>query len=151
MNINIKMDKCVFYIDENKRTVVCVINNTRDLVLNFFNIAFMDWDIPPKANVLFEPNSSVRQQLRLPERFEGKAVCSPEDTWDVEVGKLIAFNRAKYKLNTSFFKRAQLYVDIINNEFDKLITSVNKYGARLKRGAKTREEHIKKLAPNWNE
>ena len=151
MNINIKMDKCVFYIDENKRTVVCVINNTRDLVLDFFNIRFADWEMSSKADVLFEPNSSLRQKLRLPERFEGKAVCSPEDTWDVEVGKLIAFNRAKYKLNTSFFKRAQLYVDIINNEFDKLITSVNEYGARLERGAKTREEHIKKLAPNWNE
>lgn len=150
MNINIKMDKCVFYIDENKRTVVCVINNTRDLVLDFFNIRFMDWE-SPKANVLFKPNDYLRQKLRLPKRFEGKAVCSPEDTWDVEAGKLIAFNRAKYKLNTSFFKRAQLYVDIINNEFDKLITSVNEYGARLERGAKTREEHIKKLAPNWNE
>ena len=150
MNINIKMDKCVFYIDENKRTVVCIINNTRDLVLDFFNIRFRDWD-PPKANVLFEPNDYLRQKLRLPKRFEGKAVCSPEDTWDVEAGKLIAFNRAKYKLNTSFFKRAQLYVDIINNEFDKLITSVNEYGARLERGAEAREEHIKKLAPNWNE
>ena len=151
MNINIKMDKCVFYIDENKRTVVCVINNTRDLVLDFFNINFACWDMSLKANVCFEPNFSLRQKLRLPERFEGKAVCSPEDTWDVEAGKLIAFNRAKYKLNTSFFKRAQLYVDIINNEFDKLITSVNEYGARLEHGAKAREEHIKKLAPNWNE
>ncbi len=149
MNINIKMEDCKFFVDEEKRTVVCVIENTRNKVLDFFNISTI-WDRATQE-VTFDPNSVLYKKLCLPERFIGKAVCAPEDEWDEEVGRIIAFDRAKYKLNTSFFKRAQLYIDVINDKFNELINITNAYGAALEKGAERRKQHIKRLCPTFEE
>ena len=150
MDINIKMEDCRFFVDEEKRTVVCVIENTRKKVLDFFNIHSIIWNRTTQR-VTFEPNSALYKKLCLPERFIGKAVCAPEDEWNEEVGRILAFDRAKYKLNTSFFKRAQLYIDVINDEFNKLISITNAYGAALKKGTERRKQHIKRLYPTFEE
>lgn len=151
MNINIKMEDCRFFIDEEKRTVVCAIENTRNKVLDFFNINAINWEESPTQGVKFDPNNALYKKLCLPERFIGKAVCASEDEWNEEVGRILAFDRAKYKLNTSFFKRAQLYIDVINNEFNELIDITNAYGAALEKGAERRKQHIKRLCPTFEE
>ncbi len=151
MEINIKMDKCKFFVDEEKRTVVCVIENTRDLVLDFFNLKNVFWQDSPTNLVNIYVNYRLEHRLRLPERFVGKTVCADEDEWNEEVGRLIAFNRAKHKLNTSFFKRAQEFVTEVDIAFNNMISNVNEYGARLEVGANKRLEHIKRLAPDYEE
>ena len=149
MEINIKMDKCRFFVDEEKRTVICVIENTSSLVTDFFDISKIIWSNDPTHPVNIYPNYRLEKKLILPDRFTGKAVCAPEDEWNEEVGRLIAFDRAKEKLATSFFKRAQEYVTEIDTAFNDMITRVNEYGARLENGMKKRHQHIKRLAPDF--
>lgn len=151
MEINIKMKDCKFFVDEEKRTVVCKIENTSNLVFEFFNIDKITWDNDANRLVNIYPNYRLEKKLVLPDCFIGKAVCAPEDEWNEEVGRLIAFNRAKMKLNTSFFKRAQEYVTEIDAAFNDMVTRVNEYGARLSRGADKRLEHIKRICPTFEE
>ena len=149
MEINIKMDKCKFFVDEEKRTVVCVIENTRNLVYNFFNLSRWMDNIDFSSRVMISPCQELGKHMTLPDRFVGKAVCAAEDEWNEEVGRLIAFDRAKEKLATSFFKRAQEYVTEIDTAFNDMVTRVNEYGARLENGMKKRHQHIKRLAPDF--
>lgn len=151
MEINIKMKDCRFFVDEEKRTVICVIENTSNLVFEFFNINKITWDDDANRLVNIYPNYRLEKKLVLPDRFVGKAVCAPEDEWNEEAGRLIAFDRAKTKLNTSFFKRAQEYVTEVDITFNDMITSVNGYGERLSRGMERRHEHIKRICPTFEE
>lgn len=149
MEINIKMEDCKFFVDEEKRTVICVIENTSNLVRSFFNLNWWDEDTGPSHRVFITPLVKLNRRMILPDRFIGKAVCAPEDEWNEEAGRLIAFDRAKMKLNTSFFKRAQEYVTEIDIALGDMITKVNEYGARLSRGAEKRLEHIKRICPTF--
>lgn len=151
MEINIKMEDCKFFVDEEKRTVICVIENTSNLVRSFFNLNWWDEDTGPSHRVFITPLVKLNRRMILPDRFIGKAVCAPEDEWNEEAGRLIAFDRAKMKLNTSFFKRAQEYVTEIDIALGDMITKVNEYGARLSRGAEKRLEHIKRICPTFEE
>lgn len=151
MEINIKMEDCKFFVDEEKRTVVCVIENTENLVRDFFNIDYAIWDDFPGRSITFVPKGKIYGKMKMPARFTGKAVCSVDDEWNEEAGRLIAFDRAKYKLATSFFKRAQEYVTEIDVAFNELVSSVNEYGERIDNGANKRLEHIKRIAPNFEE
>jgi hypothetical protein len=109
------------------------------------------WDNDANRLVNIYPNYRLERKLVLPDRFIGKAVCAPEDEWNEEAGRLIAFDRAKTKLNTSFFKRAQEYVTEVDTAFNNMITSVNEYGERLGRGMEKRHEHIMRICPTFEE
>lgn len=78
----------------------------------------------------------------MPDRFVGVATCDENDEWDEEVGKSIAFSRAKYKLHNSFFKRANTFVNECDRTLSKLITSLNDYGEHLTLNAEKREKWI---------
>lgn len=134
MKINIKPKNCHFFIDENKRKVVCVIENTENLVNDFImgQTALNYWFLPDE----------VINKLIMPNRFSGVATCAPEDTWDIEVGKAIAFSRAKYKLNTSFFKRANYLVNEIDRRLGRVVESFNAYGEHVDRNNNKREKWI---------
>ena len=152
MEINVKMKDCRFFVDEEKRTVICVIENTSNLVRNFFDLNWWNENIGSSSRqVKFVPYGKLDEFMILPDRFVGKAVCAPEDEWNEEAGRLIAFDRAKTKLNTSFFKRAQEYVTEVDIAFNNMITSVNGYGERLSRGMEKRHEHIKRICPTFKE
>ncbi len=145
MDINIKMNDCQFYVDKDKRTVVCVIEDTEDLLFRFTGInSFFQ-------ESMFQPDKRFLKKLALPNRFTGKAVCSENDEWNEDVGKIIAFDRAKNKLNTSFFKRAQLLSDKVEEELMKLVSSFNDYGEKLEYGVSRRKQHLHKIAPNFEE
>ena len=107
----IKMSDCRFYVNKEERTIVCVIPNTNDMFLDFID---MHMDFP---NLEITPWGKLRKHtLNMPYSFMGKAVCAPEDEWDEEVGRMIAFSKAKDKCYKSFFK-AYLYI------FSSVITS----------------------------
>lgn len=146
MDINIGMDDCKFFVDEERRTVVCVIENTLNIVHSFFSLDTHDV-FNKNTPVFFEVSDALWVRLKMPDRFVGKAVCAPEDEWNEETGRLIAFDRAKHKFNVSFFKRAQLFVDMVDETFTKMVASVNKYGERLSLGENRRQEHIQRIAP----
>jgi hypothetical protein len=61
----------------------------------------------------------------------GKAVCAPDDEWNEETGKLIAFARAKDKCYKSFFKRANHFVQTIDRRLGDMIEQFNDFGMKL--------------------
>ena len=135
MNVDIKPRDCQFYVDEEKRKVICVIPNTAELFFNYIE----DFSLDVNASSKFWTN------LLMPHRFTGVATCSPEDTFDEETGRLIAFNKAKRKLNSSFFKRAQTFVNYIDDKFAEMIESFNTFGERLSNTTERRENKINEL------
>ena len=135
MKINIKPSRCNYFVNEEKGKVICVIPDTQYLFLDYIE----DFDL--KLNYY---NKLLRKMI-LPTQFVGIASCNKEDEFDVELGKRIAFNKAKAKLNNSFFKRAQYYINNVDEAFSKMVSSFNEYGSRLTANAERRDEAIKKL------
>jgi hypothetical protein len=76
--------KPVYYINEEKRIVVCVLN---------FDIYKLDW-LERKALMKLVP-SDVSHRDHLVVR--GIAKCNPSDTFDIEFGKRLAWVRAHRK------------------------------------------------------
>lgn len=139
MKINIKPSNCKFVINEEKRKVVCIIDDTESLVLDFLGFP---WDnkIPIK--------NDVADMLIMPNHFTGVATCAPEDKWDPEIGKAIAFSRAKFKVNSSFFKRANTLVNEIDRRLGEMVLSFNDYGRCLDANNKKREKWITERVGN---
>lgn len=125
----IKMSDCRFYVDEEAQTVVCVIavEGMEDMLIDFvsdnfhFNDICLDWAI----------NSRFYDHLKMPKSFMGKAVCSDEDEWDEEAGKLLAFKRAKTKFYNSFFKRANILMRALDNRLDDMVEAFGQLGLKI--------------------
>ena len=96
----IKMSQCKFYVDEEARTVVCVIPATTDLVQDFVEEHFDFTDLNINFGLTYD---WLARNLFMPRSFMGKAVCAADDEWDEKTGKLIAYSRAKDKCYKSFF------------------------------------------------
>ena len=135
----IKMSDCKFYVNEEERTVVCVIPNkihhkdgsitiVSKMVEDFIekNFRFNDIEFNFALNYYWQ-----EKNLEMPVSFMGKAVCAPEDEWDEELGRMIAFSRAKDKCYRSFFKRANIFVQTIDRRLGNIINTLNDFGIKL--------------------
>ena len=135
MDINVKQSDCKFYVDEENRKVICVIEDTSLLFLKYIEDFKLDLSESPK----------FWNNLVMPHRFVGIATCSENDTFNAETGKLIAFNKAKIKLTTSLFKRARVYISRIDDVFTDIVENFNNFGERVSANTDRREERIKAL------
>ena len=124
----IKMSDCKFYVDEEARTVICVISDTQDMVEDFIMTNFCFPDIDVRFSMSYR---WIAKQLKMPHSFMGKAVCSPEDEWNEETGRLIAYSRAKDKCYKSFFKRANRFIQTVDKHLNDMITIFNDFGMKL--------------------
>lgn len=134
MKINVKptSENVRFIVQPEGRKVVCIISNTHRYLEDFVDLWHNDWSAPWK----------VVDILTMPDHFVGVATCDENDEWNEEIGKAIAFSRAKYKLHNSFFKRANTFVNECDRALSKLITSLNDYGEHLSMNAGKREKWI---------
>ena len=134
----IKMSDCRFYVNEEERTVVCVIPKTKYMLEDFVKDHFRwnDFDFD------FGINYGYMESLYLPNSFMGKAVCAPEDEWDEELGRMIAFSRAKDKCYKSFFKRANRLVQTLDRRLGDMIEMFNDLGIKLNTKKNELEERI---------
>lgn len=135
----IKMSNCKFYVNEAERTVVCVIppyikdengecnSCTSAMVTEFIHDNFMF----PEIDFRYALENKLLDELVMPTSFIGKAVCSSEDEWDEETGKMIAFSRAKDKCYRSFFKRANKFVQAIDRRLGDMVDRFNDFGLQL--------------------
>ena len=135
----VKMKDCRFYVDENARIVICVIPDTRDMLLDFINDHFRwdDMDFWTATN-----GKLYSKDLKMPYSFMGKAVCAVEDEWNEETGRLIAFSRAKDKCYKSFFKRANRFVQAVDGHLNDMITLFNDFGLKLESKRENLQEKI---------
>jgi len=123
----IKMSDCRFYVDEAARTVVCVIPNTRTMVMDFIYEHF-DWADISMADSMC---NHMFKEISMSYSFMGKAVCAPGDEWNEETGRMIAFARAKDKCYKSFFKRANTFVQTVDKRLGDMIEMFNDFGLKL--------------------
>lgn len=124
----IKMSDCRFYVNEEERTVICVIPHTRDMVLDFIEDHFGNMS---NVNFYWAIRKGLEDKLIMPNSFVGKAVCAAEDEWNEETGRMIAFSRAKDKCYKSFFKRANMFVQVIDGGLGDMISMFNDFGMKL--------------------
>lgn len=145
MKINITKDKAQFIVNEDARKVVCIIDNTSYLFLDY---ADKNLKIRPDCDNVMIWNSNLSHlypKLKMPNKFVGIASCNPEDEFSVETGKLIAFTRAKDKIQNSFFKRANLYINTLDGWLNQAMDSINNYGKKLEINTKRRHKKIASL------
>ena len=138
MKHSIKREDVKYFVNEEKRTVVAVLEGTEDLFTDFIydnnglislNEHYYDFD----------------NRYRLPNRFVGIAKCSINDEWNEQLGKLIAFDRLKEKVNNSFIKCANKYVEDIDNDIDTFCRNTKAYLDKLALNSDRRRNLINQL------
>ena len=82
------------------------------------------------------------KQYKMPNKFVGRAVCGPDDVFDEKIGREIAFSRAKANYDRSFFKRAQRYVNHLDDKVDRIIGTINHEGKRMQDAHDYRQNKI---------
>ena len=137
----IKMSDCRFYVDESARTVVCVIPRTGNILTNFIDEHFRWNDIDVSEAISWQ-STKFRNELKMPHSFMGKAVCAPEDEWNEELGRKIAFSRAKDKCYKSFFKRANALVQTVDRRLGDMIELFNDFGVKLESKRQALQDQI---------
>ena len=136
--------KVNYIVKKDEGVVVCILNDTNYYFSDYIMARLLRQDyrdiVPSLHNEYFLKNS-----------YSGVARCAPGDEWNEELGRKIAFNKAKIKLNMAFFKRAQLYVDNVDREFNSILDAINGYGDRVEADTQKREEEIERLLNNSEE
>ena len=122
-----------------EKKVVCWIENTQ--------YAFVDF---VRENSRLNPlwytdEHKLDNKLKMPNKFVGVATCGPDDVWDEETGKLIAYDRMKKNLCRSFFKRANTYVHETDRYLQEICDKLNAYGDKLESNQEHREALIESI------
>lgn len=127
--------KVQYFINKEKGIVVARINDCKEDFICFLKETFWKNDF-----VNFHVKSY--DHFLMPNSFVGVAQLGENDVWDEELGKQIAYQRAKKKRDASFFKRVNMAVRWYERELDKLCDIFDAYGARLSNNASYRENKI---------
>lgn len=126
---NIHPNDCRYIINKDKRKIICIIDDTEKLFVKF---ADRNFKIPYYCtDSYFNKEESMYSKLLMPKRFWGIATCDENDLWDEEIGKKLAFSKAKDKLNNSFVKRANLYVHTFDKYLDSAVEMLNNVCGKL--------------------
>ena len=137
----IKMSDCRFYVNEEERVVVCVIPKTKYMVTDFIADHFRFGDIDFEMALDY----GKEKMLYMPHSFSGKAVCSKDDEWNEELGRMIAYSRAKDKCYKSFFKRANTFINMVDRRLGDMISMFNDFGIKLDTKKNELEEKIEDM------
>ena len=90
----------------------------------------------------------LHDKLLMPNKFVGIATCSPDDEWNPEIGKLIAYHRMKTNMSKSFFKHAEIYYKLMLKKVDETVDLINVYGNKLTANYNRRIETINQTVGN---
>jgi len=147
MKLTITMEDATFYVQEDKGKVVCVIPNTQGMARRFLED---NSKISPECDYYYAlqnggNSSKLYKELEMPNRFVGVASCAEGDTFDEDLGRTIAFHKAKDKLYKSMFKKFNMFVNEIDSYIDELTTVINNFGAKLSENSARREKYIQTL------
>lgn len=138
MKHNIRKEDVTYVVQSEQKKVIAYIEDTEWMFFKFVNENY-----PSTRNCWCD--SSLAAKLKMPNKFVGVATCGPDDVWDENVGRLIAFDRMKDNLNKSFFKRANTFVAEMEKRLDIFCDRVNGYGMKLETNMNRRKEIINKI------
>lgn len=133
MKLGVNKKNCRFYVDEVARVVVCVIPDTRFTFVHFIeknkNAYQIDLPFPYPYDEYYFPSS-----------ISAKAKCAPEDEWDEEYGRELAYQRAKEKYYRYFFNLTDKYFAYIEKQVSRCVELFDEVQARLNKKANTQNE-----------
>ena len=109
MSFEIRREDCQFFVNKEKRTVVCVIEDTCYTFINTIEKNFPFSILHGNPFYQGAKREALLQKCVMPNRFVGRAVCSEDDEWDEEFGKHLAYVRCALKVHKSFMKRANKF------------------------------------------
>lgn len=138
MKHSIRKEDVTYVVRPEQKKVIAYIEGTEWMFFKFVNENY-----PSTRNCWCD--SSLAAKLKMPNKFIGVATCGPDDVWDENVGRLIAFDRMKDNLNKSFFKRANTFVAEMEKRLDIFCDRVNAYGMKLETNMNRRKEIISKI------
>ena len=105
--------KVVYYIDEDKKTVACKMNDTKDEIIEKCVNNGTACVIP----------TGILYNLELKSNYSAKTTCLNEDTFDMEKGKRLAlvkmlskYYKDKEKTYENIINEIENYVEILRNE-----------------------------------
>lgn len=99
-----------YYINKDKRTVVCKIIGCCDIALRRLD----------KFAPHFDYYYRYIGEYDIPDEFYGTAKCAPEDEWDEEYGKKLALTRAKQKRGKAVNAMLNRCLRIMAEEMDNI-------------------------------
>ena len=137
----VSKEDVVYIVDEKKRKVVAYVEGTKYELVNFISEnkgILPDWFDMPK----------LHNKLLMPDKFVGIATCSPDDEWNPEIGKLIAYHRMKTNMSKSFFKHAETYYKLMLKKVNETVDLINVYGNKLTTNYNHRIETINQAVGN---
>ena len=138
MKHSIRKEDVTYVVRPEQKKVIAYIEGTQWMFTDFVNENY-------PGSYVFWCNESMEDKLRMPNKFIGVATCGPDDVWDENVGRLIAFDRMKENLNKSFFKRANTFVAEMERRLDLFCERTNAYGMKLESNMNRRKEVIAKV------
>lgn len=138
MKHSIRKEDVTYVVRPEQKKVIAYIEGTQWMFTDFVNENY------PRAPI-FWCDEPLEDKLKMPNKFIGVATCGPDDVWDENVGRLIAFDRMKDNLNKSFFKRANTFVAEMEKRLDIFCDRVNGYGVKLETNMNRRKEIINKI------
>ena len=140
MNYHFSMEDCNFYVDEEKRTIACVLEDTKNMFTKFISDKlYLD---PWSCRFNGADSYKFVSTLHMPNRFVGVAKCATEDEWDVELGKKIAYLRLREKVYRSFFNKARHYIDTLDDYLERSAIEINRMGTKLDKEMESRNQYI---------
>lgn len=149
MRFNVTIDDAKFFIDEEKKTVVCVIDDTenlfRDFAITNFHICTDCDQAYNFINRIHDGESTLDEKMLMPNRFVGIAHCSENDEWDEKIGRTVAFSRAKDNLLKSFFKRAATYENFVADAAEQATVILDELWNKFESNTEHRYQYIEEL------
>lgn len=134
MSIKIRSNDCKFFVNKEKRKVICVFEHAGPLLDRFLR---KDEQLEPLYFWL-----TTELDIELPKRFVGIATCSEEDEWDEERGKTIAFHRMKNSLFNTFFRKANAAIGKVDNTITYAVEKFNTFGEKVAANMEKEEKEI---------
>lgn len=138
MKHSIRKEDVTYVVRPEQKKVIAFIEGTKWMFCDFVRENYPHYEF----QWCDEP---LESKLEMPNKFIGVATCGPDDVWDENVGRLIAFDRMKENLNKSFFKRANTFVAEMEKRLDLFCERTNAYGMKLEANMNRRKEIIAKV------
>ena len=138
MKHSIRKEDVTYVVRPEQKKVIAYIEGTQWMFCEFVRENYPNYEF-------HWCDDPLEDKLKMPARFVGIATCGPDDVWDENVGRLIAFDRMKDNLNKSFFKRANTFVAEMEKRLDIFCERTNAYGMKLETNMNRRKEIINKI------
>lgn len=135
----VREENCKFYVNEEKRKVVCTYDADAFIIDDYIN----------EKLPLY--TSDLMKQAKITAHFTGVATCAPEDKWDVAIGKRVAFLKMRKKFYRSYFNAANRVIDYLDNILAGIVTDFNTFGEKVESSIEREEKRLREAIGNANE